>query len=75
MNIQILSSISKDLHWIFDGIGTEIICVIVSLIIGTVSGGIIGYKAGVKNHIKLIAKAQNDANQQQTGSINIYNGK
>ena len=36
------------LTWIFDGIGTEL----VSLIIGAFTGGIVGYKIGIRNRIK-----------------------
>ena len=38
----------ESISWIFDGLGTEII----SLIVGLISGGAIGYKIGIHNRIK-----------------------
>lgn len=75
MNIELLTAVTENFSWIFDGIGTEIVCIIVSLIIGAVGGGAVGYKIGVKNSNKQIQKAKNNANQQQIGSINIHNEK
>ena len=75
MNIQLLLAASQDFSWIFDGIGTEIICVIVSLIVGSIGGGAIGYKIGTKNKNKQIQKAKDNANQSQIGSVTINNGK
>lgn len=57
------------LEWIFDGIGTEL----VSLIIGAVVGGATGYKIGTKNRIKQKQKAGDNSKQIQIGSVN-YNG-
>lgn len=37
-----------DLKLIFDGIGTEIIGIIVSLFIGAIGGGVVGYKVAIK---------------------------
>lgn len=59
----------ENLEWIFDGIGTELI----SLIIGAVLGGTAGYKIGSKNKIKQKQKAGDDSEQIQIGSVN-YNG-
>lgn len=59
----------ENLEWIFDGIGTELI----SLIIGTVLGGAAGYKIGSKNKIKQKQKAGDNSKQIQIGSVN-YNG-
>ena len=59
----------KNLEWIFDGIGTELI----SLLIGAVFGGTAGYKIGSKNKIKQKQKARDDSKQIQIGSVN-YNG-
>lgn len=56
-------------EWFFDGIGTEII----SLIVGLIVGGFGGYKIGSKNKQKQIAR--DNANQNQIGSINNINGK
>lgn len=52
-------------EWIFDGIGTEII----SLIVGTAFGGAVGYKLGVKNRTKQIQWAGDDAQQKQVADI------
>ena len=57
------------LEWIFDGIGTELI----SLIIGAVLGGTAGYKIGSKNKIKQKQNARDNSKQIQIGSVN-YNG-
>ena len=59
----------ESLEWIFDGIGTELI----SLIIGAVFGGAAGYKIGSKNKIKQNQKAGDSSKQIQIGSVN-YNG-
>ena len=53
------------LEWVFDGIGTEI----VSLVVGAVAGGAIGYKIGVKNRSKQVQKAGDDAQQKQNAKI------
>lgn len=53
------------MEWIFDGIGTEII----SLIISFLGGGFIGYKIGIKNKISQRQKGGNHASQTQIGSI------
>ena len=59
----------ENLEWIFDGIGTEII----SLIIGAVLGGAAGYKIGSKNKIKQKQNAGDNSKQIQIGSV-INNG-
>ena len=57
---------------IFDGIGTEII----SLVIGLITGGAVGYKIGVHNRIKQSQRAGDHANQVQAGSVTVtYAGK
>ena len=40
------------MDWFFDGIGTEIIGIIISLIIGALGGGAVGYKIGIKRTVK-----------------------
>ena len=75
MELQLLSATAQDLSWIFDGIGTEIICIVVSLVVGSLGGGAIGYRIGVKNRNKQIQKAKDHANQNQIGSVTINNGK
>ena len=56
----------ESISWIFDGLGTEII----SLIVGLISGGAIGYKIGIHNRIKQSQKAGNNSRQTQISSIN-----
>lgn len=52
------------MEWIFDGIGTAI----VTLIIGLLTGGAVGYKIGVnKNIAKQEQKAGNNSSQIQIG--------
>ena len=75
MELQLLSAAAQDLSWVFDGIGTEIICIVVSLVVGSLGGGAIGYRIGVKNRNKQIQKAKDNANQNQIGSVTINNGK
>lgn len=55
--------------WFFDGLGTEI----VSLLIGGIAGSAIGYKVGVNKSIKQSQSAGDDARQTQTA--NITSGK
>lgn len=57
------------MEWVFDGIGTELI----SLLIGGLLGGTIGYKIGINNKISQRQKGGDDANQIQFGSV-ITNG-
>lgn len=59
------------MEWIFDGIGTAI----VTLIVGLLTGGSIGYRIGIKktNKINQRQKAGNKASQIQVGRDN--NGK
>ena len=59
----------ENFEWIFDGIGTELI----SLLVGAILGGTAGYKIGSKNKIKQKQKARDDSEQIQIGSVN-YNG-
>lgn len=49
------------MDWIFSGIGTEII----SLIIGMLGGGAVGYKIGIKRTAKQKQMAGNDSKQKQ----------
>lgn len=59
----------EKMQWVFDGIGTELI----SLVIGTLGGGAIGYRIGKKNKVKQKQKAGDNSKQIQIGSVN-YNG-
>lgn len=47
------------MEWIFDGIGTEII----SLLIGLAGGGAIGYRIGIRNKIFQHQKGRDQAKQ------------
>lgn len=49
------------MDWFFDGIGTEVLSIIVSLIIG----GAIGYQIGVRKTSKQAQKAGNESKQSQ----------
>ena len=51
--------------WVFDGIGTEII----ALLIGLVGGGFAGYKIGIKKSSKQVQIAGDNAIQQQGNII------
>lgn len=57
------------MEWVFDGIGTELI----SLLIGCLTGGVIGYRIGIKNKISQRQKGRDNANQVQIGSV-VNNG-
>lgn len=57
------------MEWIFDGIGTELI----SLFVGCLTGGVIGYKIGIKNKISQHQKGRGNVNQVQIGSV-VNNG-
>lgn len=60
-----------NIEWIFEGIGTELIC----LIIGSGIGGALGYKIGVnKNKIKQVQRAGDNAQQTQESSITYRGG-
>lgn len=53
------------MEWIFDGIGTEII----SLLIVLAGGGAIGYRIGIRNNISQHQKGRDQARQVQIGNI------
>lgn len=53
------------MDWFFDGIGTEIIGIIISLIIGALGGGAVGYKIGIKRTVKQKQNAGDDTEQKQ----------
>lgn len=54
------------MDWIFDGIGTAIVSLILSFIVG----GISGYNIGIKKSNKMKQKAGDNAIQTQIGEIN-----
>ena len=60
-----------DLKWIFDGIGTEIL----SLSVGSIVGGVVGYKIGVKGNSKQKQKAGANAQQNQELDIDLESAK
>lgn len=51
----------ENLQWIFSGIGTEIL----SLIVGAVVGGLVGYKIGVTQNGRQRQKAKSSSKQRQ----------
>ena len=59
----------KCMEWFFDGLGTSLI----TLVIGLVTGGAVGYKIGIKNTINQKQSAGDNSNQTQVGRD--YNGK
>ena len=58
-------------EWVFEGIGTEL----VSLILGLIIGGIAGYKIGVKNHNTQTQTAGSNSNLTQIGNVTITGEK
>ncbi len=58
-------------EWVFDGIGTELI----GLLIGSVLGGFAGYKVGVSSKAKQVQKAKDHSEQKQNLNIGIHNGE
>ena len=54
-----------DLNTIFDGIGTEIISIIINLVIGAIGGGAVGYRIGVKRAFKQKQIVGDDSKQRQ----------
>lgn len=71
MLLQFLSADVVEPIRLFDGIGTEIIGILISFVLG----GAAGYKVGMKSKVKQSQRAGKNSNQTQTGSVNIYNGK
>lgn len=60
----------KNMEWIFDGIGTALI----TLIVGLLTGGAVGYRIGInKNSAKQKQKSGDNSSQIQIGRD--YNGK
>ncbi len=63
------------MEWVFDGIGTEVIGIIISLIIGTMGGGAIGYKIGSKRTIRQKQISGDYAEQKQELHMGENNAK
>ena len=57
------------MEWFFDGIGTSLI----TLILGLLGGGAVGYRIGINKKIRQSQKAGNNSSQIQVG--NDYKGK
>ena len=55
----------ENTKWIFDGIGTSII----TLILGLFIGGTAGYRIAIKKTIKQTQRAGNNSTQTQIGEI------
>lgn len=55
---------------IFEGIGSTIIEIIFSLIIGLLTGGFVGYKLGINKTIKQKQKGGKNSTQIQVGNVN-----
>lgn len=53
------------MEWIFDGIGTAIM----TLFIGAIAGGTMGYRIGIKSRSKQVQNVEEYANQSQTIEI------
>lgn len=62
-------------EWFFDGIGTEIVSSIVSLIIGAIGGGAIGYKVGIKRTAVQKQVAGDGSEQRQELKIGKNNSR
>ena len=68
------------MDWIFNGIGTQVISCIISLIIGLTTGGGVGYKIGIKRTMHQFQKAGDNSrqeqiyieNENQTSNRNLY---
>ena len=58
------------MEWIFEGIGTNILVLIVTFLLG----GFTGYKIGIHQKAKLKQSAGDNATQSQTGFINNHYG-
>ena len=58
------------MDWFFSGLGTALI----GLLIGTIGGGVVGYRIGIKKSFRQQQKAGNNATQIQIGEGD-YNGR
>ena len=56
------------MEWFFDGLGTELVSILISLFLGAGVGGIVGYRIGIKKSVlKQNQKAGIDSKQKQIG--------
>lgn len=53
------------IKWFFDGIGTEIVGIVFSFIIGVMGGGVLGYKIGIKQALYQKQEAGDVSKQRQ----------
>lgn len=53
------------MDWFFSGIGTEIVSIVISLIIGAIGGGTVGYRIGIKRTANQKQRAGNNSKQRQ----------
>lgn len=59
------------MDWFFDGLGTQIIVMVTTIIIGGCGGGIIGYRVGInKKSSSQKQKAMDGAKQEQKAILN-----
>lgn len=58
------------MEWLFDGIGSEIIGIVLSLIIGAIGGGAIVYKIAIKHTSMQSQEANNNSKQKQEIVLN-----
>lgn len=58
------------MEWIFEGIGTNILVLIIIFLLG----GFTGYKIRIHQKVNLKQSAGDNATQSQTGIINNYYG-
>jgi len=56
------------MEWFFDGLGTELVSMLVGLFLGAGAGGVAGYKIGIdKSVLKQNQKAGTNSKQKQIG--------
>lgn len=53
------------MEWFFDGIGTEIVGIVIGLIISAIGGGAVGYKIGIKRTLSQEQRAGENSEQRQ----------
>ena len=62
------------MSWLFDGLGAQILTLVITLIVGAGAGGAAGYRIGKKKQIKKKQRqiARDYATQTQIGEVNVY---
>lgn len=61
------------MEWVFDGIGTQLISIVISLILGSIGGGVIGYRIGIKKTVNQKQFARDESMQKQEIKIGDSN--